>query len=282
MRQETVSVYKFEELPENIQQKLIDKYRYVEAEYNDWYEFKSDEIERLGGNLIEFDIYRGTIRIEIDYPIDFAKAIMANHGKECDTYILSEDFINGELSGKEYAWLGVSTTDMTKQLREYFNAPQDLGVLVKEVLEDSPAEEYGLKAGDIIVRIDQRDIEDRYDLKHTIDYFEPDDEVEIEIIRDRQPKCLKIKLGTRKDFSDRFLVLEPEDFEWYIPEIDIELPEIDIEIPEFDREEIDELHDKLRDEIKIETDEIKKQMKELKDQFKDIKFRVNTRNRTII
>jgi hypothetical protein len=101
MRQETVNICKFEELPEKIQQKLIDKYRYTRVDY-DWWEYIADEIKDLGGKLVEFDTYRHSIKLKIDYPIDFAKAIVALHGSSCDTYIISEDFINGELSGKEY------------------------------------------------------------------------------------------------------------------------------------------------------------------------------------
>ena len=102
MRQETVNVYKFEELPEKVQQKLIDEHRYTIVENEDWWQYIADEIEGLGGNLIEFDVNKEIIKIDIDYPIDFAKAIVSHHGKDCNTYILSEDFINGEISGKEY------------------------------------------------------------------------------------------------------------------------------------------------------------------------------------
>ena len=124
MRQEVVSVYKFEELSEDVQQELIDKYRYTQVDYC-WWEHIEDEIERQGGKLIEFDTYRHYIKIEIDYPIDFAKAIIENHGKECDTYILSEDFINGELSGKEYVKaIAEEYLSMLRQEYEYLTSDE--------------------------------------------------------------------------------------------------------------------------------------------------------------
>ena len=101
MRQATVTIYKFEELSEDVQQELIDKYRYTRVEC-DWWDYIEEEIKEQGGKLIEFGLDGHYIKIEIDYPIDFAKAIVANHGSSCDTYTISEDFINGELSGKEY------------------------------------------------------------------------------------------------------------------------------------------------------------------------------------
>ena len=101
MRQATVNIYKFEELSEDVQKKLIDKYRYTRVD-DDWWEHIEEEIEEQGGKLVKFKLNTFYIKLEIDYPIDFAKAIVANHGSSCHTYIISEDFINGELSGKEY------------------------------------------------------------------------------------------------------------------------------------------------------------------------------------
>ena len=66
------------------------------------------------------------------------------------------------------AWLGVKTDNLSDQLREFFETPEDLGVLVNEVVEDSPAEKAGLKAGDIIIRVADRDIRNTRDLARSI------------------------------------------------------------------------------------------------------------------
>lgn len=46
--------------------------------------------------------------------------------------------------------IGVEVQPMTPQLRAYFQAPEDRGVLVAAVEEGSPAERAGLQAGDVI------------------------------------------------------------------------------------------------------------------------------------
>ncbi|HYB60179.1 MAG TPA: PDZ domain-containing protein [Methylomirabilota bacterium] len=50
--------------------------------------------------------------------------------------------------------LGVEAIDLSGQLGEYFGAPDGEGVLVTDVLADTPAAKAGLKAGDVITKLD--------------------------------------------------------------------------------------------------------------------------------
>jgi len=50
--------------------------------------------------------------------------------------------------------LGISAESLSGQLGTYFGAPDGEGVLIREVNSDSPAEKAGLKAGDVIIKID--------------------------------------------------------------------------------------------------------------------------------
>jgi len=50
--------------------------------------------------------------------------------------------------------LGVSAEDLSGQLGNYFGAPDGEAVLVREVLPGTPAEKAGLKAGDVITKLD--------------------------------------------------------------------------------------------------------------------------------
>jgi len=59
---------------------------------------------------------------------------------------------------KNSVFLGVKVEKLTDQLREYFNVSDGLGVLVAEVVEESPAEKAGLKAGDVITKIEEREV----------------------------------------------------------------------------------------------------------------------------
>jgi serine protease Do len=50
--------------------------------------------------------------------------------------------------------LGISAEDLTGQLGSYFGAPNNSGVLIREVRSGTPADRAGLKAGDVIVKVD--------------------------------------------------------------------------------------------------------------------------------
>src|SRR5678816_1283640 len=49
--------------------------------------------------------------------------------------------------------LGVFAENMTEELRGYFGAPKDSGVLVSRVAPDSPSAKAGLKVGDVITQV---------------------------------------------------------------------------------------------------------------------------------
>jgi len=50
--------------------------------------------------------------------------------------------------------LGIEAIDLSGQLGEYFGAPDGEGVLVTDVMADTPAAKAGLKAGDVITKLD--------------------------------------------------------------------------------------------------------------------------------
>jgi len=99
-------------------------------------------------------------------------------------------------------FLGVNCEDISDQLREYFKVKSDVGVLISEVAEDSPAESAGLKAGDVIVAINKEEIWDSQDLTTTVREYEPEDEVKVKVIRKGRVKIIDITLGERSKASN--------------------------------------------------------------------------------
>lgn len=61
--------------------------------------------------------------------------------------------------------LGINAEDLTPQLGAYFGAPDDGGVLVREVHAGTPAEKAGLKAGDVITKVDGKPVHSLGDLR---------------------------------------------------------------------------------------------------------------------
>jgi C-terminal processing protease CtpA/Prc len=183
---------------------------------------------------------------------------------------------------REYAWLGVDTEELTPQLRTFFVVPEDLGILVKEVSKDGPAEEAGLKAGDIIIRIDKREIEDTYDLIKAINRYDPEEEITVSIIREKKESSIVVKLGKQKGTPRHFYSLRPHRYEVIVPDVDIDIPDIEIEIPDFDEEELRELKEQMDEEIEINREELQEEMEELKEHMKELKIKTKDRNGRVI
>jgi len=64
--------------------------------------------------------------------------------------------------------LGIDAEDLSGQLGNYFGAPDGQGVLVREVMPGLPAEKAGLKAGDVIIRIDGKRVKDASELRDAV------------------------------------------------------------------------------------------------------------------
>jgi C-terminal processing protease CtpA/Prc len=189
------------------------------------------------------------------------------------------------VSDRKYAWFGVATSKLTDQLREFFNVPEYSGVLVKEVIEDSPAEKYGVKAGDVIIKFGRKEIEEPSDLIKAIKRYDPDEEVEVTVIRDKKEKVLKVVLEEGKGRFPRHFSFHPERFEVMVPEMEFEIPELHIKIPEFDvekLEELRELEDKVREEMELHSEELEEQLEELEEELKEIKIHSLNRKSAVI
>ncbi len=91
------------------------------------------------------------------------------------------------------AWLGVKFQALTDQLGDHFGAEE--GVLVSEVLEDSPAERAGIEAGDVITAVDDEEVEDLGALPENISAKEPGTMVTIALIRDGETLTRKVELS---------------------------------------------------------------------------------------
>jgi S1-C subfamily serine protease len=92
-------------------------------------------------------------------------------------------------------WLGISIQDLTDDLAAGFGASGKGGVLVADVMKDSPAEASGLKAGDIIVDLSGTAVKDVTELQKRVAAVPPGQSVAMTVLRDRKPTKLTVKVG---------------------------------------------------------------------------------------
>lgn len=87
-------VYKFNELPEDIKQKVIANNHDINTDYN-WWESIYEDASHIGLKTTEFDLsYRQSISTDpMDSCENIAKLIMKEHGIECETYKIAEKYL---------------------------------------------------------------------------------------------------------------------------------------------------------------------------------------------
>jgi len=98
----------------------------------------------------------------------------------------------------DYPWLGIAIADIIPLAAESWDLKTINGVLVNEVLSDTPAETAGLEDGDIITAINGVSITEAADLQSYLgEHTSPDDVISITIDRDGFRPVLMLVVGTR-------------------------------------------------------------------------------------
>jgi Do/DeqQ family serine protease len=91
--------------------------------------------------------------------------------------------------------LGVNIYSITPDIAEAYGVKETQGALVSQVLDDSAAEKAGVKAGDIVSKVDGKTIKSANELRNAIGLKRSGDSVDLEIIRDGKTRRLKVRLG---------------------------------------------------------------------------------------
>ncbi|MEC9488628.1 MAG: trypsin-like peptidase domain-containing protein [Halanaerobium sp.] len=94
-------------------------------------------------------------------------------------------------------WLGIYGAGIDDKVASYYNLPVDHGVLILQIIPDSPADRAGLSNGDIIMEVDRNKIEDMDNLQKVIMEKGIGTEIKVLIMRGRDGKIVpvSVKLG---------------------------------------------------------------------------------------
>jgi S1-C subfamily serine protease len=105
-------------------------------------------------------------------------------------------FVFGEMGGRLRLprRLGIEYQEVSGQLARYFKAEGEHAVLVTSVDDNGPAAQAGVKAGDLIVKIDGQAVRDADDLRKAVVRADAGQEVTLTVQREGRPMDLKVKL----------------------------------------------------------------------------------------
>lgn len=93
------------------------------------------------------------------------------------------------------ALLGIRYQDISGQLAKYFRLAEEAGVLVVSVDKDGPAGKAGIKAGDVILKVDGKQIRGSDTLRDAVAQLEADKGATVSVLRDGKPLDLTVKVG---------------------------------------------------------------------------------------
>ena len=150
--------------------------------------------------------------------------------------------MNGDTEPVGY--LGLSTQNMSEAMRIAFDV--DHGLLVNKVCSGSPAEDAGIEAGDIILKIDDNEIENYEALKNIV-RNNPNKRVDVTLLRKGNKVKKIVTLGAKE--KSKICIDIPD-----IPDFHVILGASELE------EEIAELHAEL-DDLRRELEEIKEELR---------------------
>ena len=137
--------------------------------------------ELVGVPSMIFSQSGGNVGIGFAIPVNLVKSIMAqliDHGSVERGRI-------GVVGGQE----------VTPELAKALNLPTSRGALIGRIIPGSPADKAGLKAGDLIVAANGKDVVDFAQLRSLIGLLRVGDKVEFKLYRDGKPKTVTATVG---------------------------------------------------------------------------------------
>jgi serine protease Do len=95
-------------------------------------------------------------------------------------------------------WLGVMPQDVDPQMAELFDADVTEGVVITEVVEDSPAAKAGIERDDIVISFDGKPVRDGVAFRNMVAATDPGEKVDVEVIREGKTKHMTIEIGEQE------------------------------------------------------------------------------------
>ena len=136
----------------------------------------------IGLNTAIYSRTGGSLGIGFAIPVSSARRIM-------EQIIQNGVVIRG--------WIGVEAQEITQELAESFGLPDTNGALIAGVVRGSPADQAGIKPGDVLLAVGQNDIRDPQAMLDVIAALKPGDEAAFRLRRAKSVNELKVKIGQR-------------------------------------------------------------------------------------
>jgi serine protease Do len=97
------------------------------------------------------------------------------------------------------AYLGVVLQPVDKELAAALSLDKQEGILISEVMKDSPAAKAGIESGDIIIQYNDKTIKNVNKFRNEIGMMKPESTIKLRILRNNKPLTIAVTLGAQTD-----------------------------------------------------------------------------------
>jgi serine protease Do len=94
-------------------------------------------------------------------------------------------------------YLGIQMQDLTADLAESFGVAKGAGTIVARVEPGQAAEKAGIRQGDVIVKVNNRDVTPDQTLSYLVANVPPGARIPVELVRDGRRQTVTVTVGTR-------------------------------------------------------------------------------------
>jgi serine protease DegQ len=140
----------------------------------------------LGINSAIYSQNGGSLGIGFAIPVSTIKMVM-------EAIITDGQVVRG--------YLGISPEDITEEMAESFNIKQTKGSIVAAVVRGGPADQAGVKPGDICIAIDGKPFLNSREMMNQIAQLKPNSKAKLKVVRQSNEIQLDIVVGKRPPFK---------------------------------------------------------------------------------
>lgn len=143
----------------------------------------------LGINTAIFSRSGGSLGIGFAIPSDTVRDVL-------DQIVKSGSVTRG--------YIGVEQQNINTELVKAFNLPRESGVIVAGVVQDGPADKAGIEVGDILLKLDDKEITDTADMLNLVAGTTPGEKRTFSILRNGEEIKIQVEIGVRPKPKDDF------------------------------------------------------------------------------
>jgi len=129
---------------------------------------------------------------------------------------LMTSVVFAQQDAKKRAYLGVMAVKVDEALASHLKLDKNKSFIIQRVVKNTPASEAGLEKYDIILKINDEEVNSKKPLSFTLKEFQPEDKLNLEIIRAGEVKSVDVTLGesapqlSLADMKDRIKLIMPD------------------------------------------------------------------------